>query len=204
MTGRGGGAEPPRSAFRREMRERVLAAARELAVEHGWQGVRLGELAARAEVSRPTVYKEFGDRAGIGKALIRRESDHFLAGIAEALDRRPDDMRAALAAAVDWTLAEAEANPLVRAMVRPTRGGRADDLLVFLTTQPDPVFSGARVLLGGWLARQLPEAPADAVREAVEVLVRLTVSHIVLPSGNGDRSADRLAAAVLHIAGASR
>ncbi|WP_055587489.1 TetR family transcriptional regulator [Streptacidiphilus griseoplanus] len=186
------------------MRERVLQAARELAVEYGWQGVRLAELAARAQVSRPTVYKEFGDRAGIGEALIRRESEHFLTGIAAALARHPADMRAALSAAMSWTLTEAAANPLVRAMLRPARDGHADDLLAFLTTRPDPVFSGARTLLADWLSRQLPEAPREAVTDAVETLVRLTASHIVLPSANFHRSADRLAAAVLHIAGASR
>lgn len=201
--GREGSGEPPRSAFRAQMRERVLQAARELAIKHGWQGVRLGEVAARAQVSRPTVYKEFGDRAGIGEALVRRESEYFLGGIAEALAAHPDDMRAALAAAVRWTLAEAAGNPLVRTVVAPARDGRADQLLAFLTVRPDPVFSGARRLLAEWFARQLPEASAEEVAEAVELLVRVTVSHLVLPSGDADRSADRLAAAVLHIAGAS-
>jgi AcrR family transcriptional regulator len=182
----------------------VLRAARELAIRHGWQGVRLGEVAALAQVSRPTVYKEFGDRAGIGEALVRRESEYFLGGIAGALAAHPDDMRAALAAAVRWTLARAAADPLVRTVVAPGRDGRADQLLAFLTVRPDPVFSGARGLLAEWFARQLPDASAEEVAEAVELLVRVTVSHLLMPSGDADRSADRLAAAVLHIAGASR
>ncbi|MFE5524437.1 TetR/AcrR family transcriptional regulator, partial [Streptomyces virginiae] len=82
-----GGSEPdpPRVAWRKQMRQRVLDAAGDLTCEAGWDQVSLSAVAARAEVSRPSVYKEFGNRAGLGRALVVRETQQFLAGVADAL-----------------------------------------------------------------------------------------------------------------------
>ncbi|MFI9823542.1 helix-turn-helix domain-containing protein [Streptomyces sp. NPDC052013] len=62
-------APPPREAWRRKMRDDVLDAARAMAAERGWDSVSLSQVASRAEVSRPTVYKEFGSRGGLSQAL---------------------------------------------------------------------------------------------------------------------------------------
>ncbi|URN11139.1 TetR/AcrR family transcriptional regulator [Streptomyces radiopugnans] len=94
-------------AWRKQMRERVLAEARALTAEGGWDRVRVADLALRAEVSRPSIYKEFGDRAGIGQALVRLETEAFLLGLAAVLDEHRDDVAAALEAAVAHALAEA-------------------------------------------------------------------------------------------------
>ncbi|WP_372499553.1 TetR/AcrR family transcriptional regulator [Streptomyces spororaveus] len=72
--------DPPRVAWRKQMRQRVLDAARDLTCEAGWDQVSLSAVAARAEVSRPSVYKEFGNRAGLGRALVVRETQQFLGG----------------------------------------------------------------------------------------------------------------------------
>lgn len=53
-----------------EKREAIMAAAFTLFAEHGFEGVGLETVAARAGVSRKTVYGHFGDKAGLLKAII--------------------------------------------------------------------------------------------------------------------------------------
>lgn len=52
-------------------RERILAVAESLLVEEG-RGLRLGEVAKRAGVSRQALYLHFGDRSGLILALVRQ------------------------------------------------------------------------------------------------------------------------------------
>uniref|UniRef100_UPI00111C5D6B TetR/AcrR family transcriptional regulator n=1 Tax=Mycobacterium avium TaxID=1764 RepID=UPI00111C5D6B len=70
------------------MREQVLNAARALAIEKGWERVRVSEVAELAGVSRPTLYKEFTDKKGLGDALIVREGEEFLDGVRAVLDKQ--------------------------------------------------------------------------------------------------------------------
>ena len=67
-------------AFRRQVRERALAVARRLTVERGWQQVRFIEVADEVGVSRPTMYSEFGNKAGLGEALVLAETTDFMTG----------------------------------------------------------------------------------------------------------------------------
>jgi AcrR family transcriptional regulator len=52
-------------------RDRILGVAQELLIERG-RGLRLGEVAKRAQVSRQALYLHFGDRQGLILALVRR------------------------------------------------------------------------------------------------------------------------------------
>ncbi|MFP8961423.1 TetR family transcriptional regulator [Streptomyces nanhaiensis] len=189
-------------AWRKQMRERVLAEARALTAEGGWDRVRVADLALRAEVSRPSIYKEFGDRAGIGQALVRRETEAFLLGLAAVLDEHRDDVAAALEAAVAHALAEAGANPFIGAVLTAVRGG-TDALLPFLTSRPDPVFTSAWHLLAQWLGEVVPDAAEERRVEAADLAVRLAVSHMLLPStltAGAPELVSRAACAVLGVA----
>ncbi|MEV5322315.1 TetR family transcriptional regulator [Streptomyces sp. NPDC052687] len=186
--------DPPRVAWRRQMRERVLQEARALAAEGGWDRVRVADLALRAEVSRPSIYKEFGDRAGIGQALVLRETDQFLTGVAMVLDARRDDLGAALRAGVAHALAEADANPFIGAVLTAARGG-TDALLPFLTSRPEPVFTSAWRLLADWLGEVVPDVARERQVEAADLVVRLTISHMLLPSPLTADAPERVAGA---------
>ncbi|GGX98172.1 hypothetical protein GCM10010515_75590 [Streptomyces fructofermentans] len=175
--------DPPRVAWRKQMRERVLDEAWLLASEAGWDHVRVADLAVRAEVSRPSIYAEFGNRAGIGQALVHRETERFLAGVAEVLEVRRDDVAAALEAGVAYALAEAARNPFIRAVVTAARGG-TDALLPFLTSRPEPVFSQAWHLVAAWLGNVAPRVSESDRLEAADSLVRLTISHMLMPSSD--------------------
>ncbi|MEW2164538.1 TetR family transcriptional regulator [Streptomyces sp. NPDC007084] len=186
--------DPPRVAWRKAMRERVLEEAWRLAAREGWDRVRVGDLAVRAEVSRPSIYAEFGDRAGIGAALVERESGRFLLGVAEVLDAHRHDVAAALEAGVAHALAESARNPFVRAVIAAAQGG-TDALLPFLSSRPEPVFSQARELVDAWLAEVAPGVLAKRRLEATDLIVRLTVSHMLLPSPDAGASPARVARA---------
>ncbi|MGW0964801.1 TetR family transcriptional regulator [Streptomyces sp. NPDC002516] len=173
--------DPPRVAWRKEMRERVIAEARALAAEDGWDRVRVADLALRADVSRPSIYKEFGDRAGIGAALVEYETREFLVGLAAVLDAHRGHLAPALEAAVAHALEQADANPFVGAVLTATRGG-TDALLPFLTSRPEPVFSSTRRLLRVWLGETAPQTDEHARAAAADMAVRLTVSHMLLPA----------------------
>ncbi|MBK3624550.1 TetR family transcriptional regulator [Streptomyces sp. MBT49] len=175
------GPESPRVAWRSQARERILDEAWELAGHQGWDKVRVADLAERAEVSRPSIYKLFGDRAGIGQALVKRETERFLLGLAAVLDAHREDLATSLRAGVAHALDEGVRNPFIGAVLTATRGG-TDALLPFLTSRPDPVFSSARTLVAAWLGEMAPDAAPRRRDAAADVVVRLTLSHMTLPA----------------------
>ncbi|MFF5185831.1 TetR family transcriptional regulator [Streptomyces sp. NPDC000345] len=183
--------EPPRVAWRSHMRERVLDEAWALAAQEGWDKVRVADLAERAEVSRPSIYKLFGDRAGIGRALVQRETERFLLDLAAVLDTHRCDLPTALRRGVAHALDEGARHPFIGAVLTAARGG-TDALLPFLTSRPDPVFSSARGLLAAWLAETAPDLTQDRRDEAADVVVRLTLSHMLLPAAETDDIPERV------------
>jgi AcrR family transcriptional regulator len=188
---RGMTGESLRVEFRRQVRERVLDTAAALTVERGWDRVRIGEVAVASGVSRPTLYREFGTKDGVGEALVAREADRFFTGIAEQLEQHEDPPEG-VRAAVRFTLDEAGGNPLLRAILTGSRSGDTS-LLPFLTTRGDAIITGGNALVGDWMRRRRPEVEPRAVADVVDAIVRLTISHLVSPSLSHADAADRLA-----------
>jgi AcrR family transcriptional regulator len=186
-----------REQFRQQVRERALQVAHSLTVERGWAQVRVNEVAELTGVSRPTLYAEFGDKHGLGEALVLRESDAFLSGIAELLRQHDSDARGAVTEAVRYALKQAESSPLLRAILTSARGVD-QDLLPLLTTDAAPIFRAASHTLVAWFSDHFPQFPHDDVEAAVDALVRLTVSHIVMPAEESpDETAAHLASLAL-------
>lgn len=98
-------------------RESLLDAAYTALTERAWTAVRMVDVAAAAGVSRQTLYNEFGSKEGLARALVRRETDNYLAGVARALSQGSPaagarrDAAGRVAAAATWTLRTARANP---------------------------------------------------------------------------------------------
>lgn len=180
-----------RDAARQRMRDAIVDAARDLTVAHGWDAVRMADVARRVGVSRQTVYNEFGSKAGLAEALAEAEIDRFVAGVRDALYSH-DDLREAVYAAIFRVLDEAAANPLIKAIVASARGG-AEPLLPYLTTRAELVLVAAAAVLRRWAADRLPQLRPDAVEFGAESIIRLVVSHIVLPLAPADRTAAALA-----------
>lgn len=184
--------EPLRVAFRRQVREQALQVAHDLTTQRGWGQVRVGEVAQATGVSRPTIYKEFGNKQGLGEALVLRETDRFLTGIAEQLTAHQHDPGAGIEAAVRFTLTEADRSPLLHAVLTSARSGH-DSLLPFLTTRSAPLLHAATVALTAWFADHSPDLPERDVVEGIDALVRLVVSHLVQPADDPGQTAQQLA-----------
>ncbi len=77
-----------------DVRERLLDAATELAVERGFEASGLREIAARAEVSPGMIAYYFGDRSGLHEAIFARAFDRIAARVRALLgdsERTRDD-----------------------------------------------------------------------------------------------------------------
>ncbi|GAB3172562.1 TetR family transcriptional regulator [Micromonospora palomenae] len=187
-----------RDSARQRLRDTIVDAARAQTVASGWDGVRMGGVAAAAGVSRQTVYNEFGSKAGLAEALARREVDRFVADVRAALREHGADVRTGAYAAIWHTLTEAAGNPLIKAILTSARGG-SDALLPYLTTRAELVLTEASGALLDWAGDHLPAADPAALAFAADTVVRLVVSHIVLPRAPIDQTASSLADLALHL-----
>jgi AcrR family transcriptional regulator len=175
-------------------RDALLAEARHVVVAGEWERMPVAELASRAGVSRQTLYKEFGSKDGLAQALSAQETEFFLAGIADVLESFPGDPVAGTRAAVEYTLRTGADDPLLKAILSSARG--PSELLPLLTTRAEPLLESSRKLLTGYLTGHWPHLTTRDVSLVAESVIRLTVSHLVLPLAPIERTADDLATLV--------
>jgi AcrR family transcriptional regulator len=169
-------------AARTLLRTTLLDAASHLLIEYSWSDISMATIAARAGVSRQTLYNEFGSREEFAQAFALREADTFLTAVEDSIAEHPDDPHVALRSAFQCFLRRAQENPLVRAVL--VRGPGSDDLLALFTTRGGPVLTLAtervtRAVKNHWTASDEVD-----VRVVAEVLVRLAISHATLPTGS--------------------
>ncbi|WP_433291685.1 TetR family transcriptional regulator [Actinoplanes sp. CA-030573] len=189
-----------RESNRARLREALIHAARDLTVEHGWDGVRMADVASAVGVSRQTVYNEFDGRAGLAEALAVSEVQRFAQRVRTQMFANGGDPRGAAYAGILMTLEDAARNPLVKAILTSGRGG-ADELLPYLTTRSEVVLTEAGRVIAEWAGVHLAARPADRVALAVDSVIRLTVSHIILPRAAPPATAAKLAEVFVRLLG---
>jgi AcrR family transcriptional regulator len=165
------------------LRERVLDVTADMICAGGWQAVTMALVAGRVGVSRQSVYKEIGGKAALGEAVIARETDRVLAGVAERLRAHGADATAGIPAAVAYVLRAGAENPLIKAILVGAQGGDSD-LLPLLAIRPEPVLGRAVAAVrteAGALYGEL--LPPEMIGQASEIVVRLTLSHLMQPTG---------------------
>jgi AcrR family transcriptional regulator len=64
------GSKERRERERQEIRQSILSAARQIAIEEGWQAVTTRKIADRIEYSQPTIYEYFDNKEAILMALV--------------------------------------------------------------------------------------------------------------------------------------
>ena len=166
---------------RRTLRDDLLDAAAVLIIERGFRRVRMQDVADAVGVSRQTVYNEFGDKWRLAQALNRH-----------------DDLYSAVAAAVAYTLTTAADDPLKKAVLT---GSGSEDLLPLMTTRAEPVLFAAKRRIVAHTLRQWPHLDEADVSDLADAVVRLTLSHVVLPMDPPDVVAARLARLVARYLG---
>jgi AcrR family transcriptional regulator len=151
-----------------ETQVRILDAAEELFMQHGFEGASMRMLTARAGVNLAAINYHFGSKDALIEAVFRR---------------RLDPMNAARTAELDRLEAEAQGRPLgperiIRAFIGPSlalvadsKGGGRNFIRLLGRTYTDPS-KGIRHLIGALyepamarfkaaFARALPQMPAD-------------------------------------------
>ncbi|MGW6422938.1 TetR family transcriptional regulator [Nocardia sp. NPDC055053] len=179
--------------MRQLLRDRMLDAARTMVVTEGWGAVNMSRVAKEVGISRPVLYKEIGTKQALADALIERELGVYLAGIAETLAAHPADMIAGMTAAADYALRNAGDNTLIKAVLA-ARGEGDTALLPALMSEPEPVLGRAVAALTGTVRELhlLAELSDEELTSVVEIMVRLTLSHLFQPTGSVDRAVTQI------------
>ncbi|MEO3937805.1 TetR family transcriptional regulator [Dermatophilaceae bacterium Soc4.6] len=180
------------AAARPGWRDLLIAEAAVMTRAEGWAAVTMAGLAARVGVSRQTVYNELGSKPALAEALVMHELAVFLAAVDDAFGHHPDDLVAAVRAAARSVLEMALANPLLHAVLSAGHGAESD-LLPLLTSRSEPLLDAARAVIAARFAHDdLPLTPPE-VETTIEMVVRLTLSHVMRPSQTPARTADDVA-----------
>ena len=172
--------------------ERVVAAAAELTLEVGWAGVTMGKLADRVGVSRQTVYNEVGSKPRLAEEMVLAELAKFLAVVEQAFDDQPGDLVAAIRNASRGVLELARRNALLQAVVSASYGAETE-LLPLLTTRNDALVLAATEVVRGRVASYRIDIDDRHLDAAIDMVVRLVLSHVVHPIGEPADTADDIA-----------
>lgn len=84
------GIKQRRERERQAIRQSILSAAREIAIEEGWQAVTTRKVAERIEYSQPTIYEYFESKEAILLALLREGYEQLGAAVQAAFNSTAD------------------------------------------------------------------------------------------------------------------
>jgi AcrR family transcriptional regulator len=174
------------------MRERIVEAAVALTTEVGWARVTMATIADRVGVSRQTVYNEVGTKPGLAEAMILHELDRFLGVVSEAFDHHPDDLVAAIREASRGVLVLAQDNLLLHAVVSATHGADTE-LLPLLTTHAESLLAAAKIVVADRIEPYELGMGDEHLEAAIDMVVRVVLSHVMQPSGPPERTAADIA-----------
>jgi AcrR family transcriptional regulator len=174
---------PYQTAARTLLRATVLTAVDDLARSRGWSATTMSDVAAAAGVSRQTLYNEFGSRPALVEAYITREIETLITHVTEAVRANADDAHRALRIAFDMFLKLASDEPVVQVIASGAEGGELHRMLAGL----------GQSLAADRIAHLIPEVwpqvgAADA-RLLADSLVRLAISHALLPGSDPETTA---------------
>lgn len=173
-------------------RDRLVDAAVRMTVEVGWAQVTMAKVADDVGVSRQTVYNEVGTKPGLAEAMVQRELARFLEVVSVAFDAHPDDLVEGIRSSARAVLEHAQDNLLLHAVVSATHGADTE-LLPLLTTHAESLLSVAKSVLAERVAPYdvaLTPAQLDA---AIDMVVRVVLSHVMQPSATPAATADDIA-----------
>lgn len=174
------------------IRERIVVAATDLTTREGWSAVTMSRLADAVGVSRQTVYNEIGTKPSLAEAMILGELARFLESVDRAFLTHPDDLVAAIRAAVVGVLEFAEGNPLLHAIVSATHGADTE-LLPLLTTHAGALMETAKMVIAEHLTAYAIDLEPEQLPPLIDAIVRIVLSHVMQPSAPPAITADGIA-----------
>lgn len=180
-------------AFYDELRtirlERLLDSSAALITEDGWEKLTMTRVAERSGVPRQSLYKEVGTKSQLGKALVQREVDRFLAGVCEAITVHKTSVSDGLSAATRFALEYGETNAILKAIVHP---GHDPQLLEMLTVRPEAVLGRASAAV----TTTIDDVHGKSDEALADTMVRLILSHLLQPTTTIDVAVERITRAV--------
>jgi AcrR family transcriptional regulator len=178
MSARAGAAPrlPYPAAARSLLRDTVITAVDDLVRSRGWSATTMSDVAAVSGVSRQTVYNEFGSRSALIEAYVTREIETLVAQVTEAVRANSDDAHRALRIAFGLFLKLASDKPVVQLIVNGAEDGELHRLLTGVGQ------TLASEQLGRLIPEVWPQVSAADGRLLAESLVRLAISHALLPN----------------------
>ena len=155
--------------------DRILDATVEVALIHGLTRLSVGDVAKRAGISRPTLYKRHPSKEALVAAAVLREAARVIEAVEAAVDAvdRADGPKAALRAGVATALAVLRDHLLLDRVVRT----EPEMLVPLLTTDDGLILRVIRPPIEALIADRF--APVDAVtcRRVADMLTRLLLSY---------------------------
>ena len=151
--------------------QRILDAAVGEAAAVGLQRITVEDVVRRAGVSRMTVYRRYPRRDDLVEALVRRETQRFLAAVADAIDA-VDDQHEGVTEAFIAAVAFARQHPMLR---------RAGQL------EPAPIADSVELLklgsafIANYMHGEAPGTPSQRVRWVADVFARLFLTYLSMP-----------------------
>lgn len=189
------------TSFRAEMRailrQRVLDAAVGLICSDGWGAMTMSGIAERVGVHRQSLYTEIGTKQDLGEAVVARETELFLEGVDERL-RAHADPAAGLTAAAEYALTAAADNPLIKTIIGGA-SGHDGDLLPLLASRTEPVLQRAVDAVAAQVRKCHGETIGEDSDALVEIVVRLTLSHLMQPTHPVDSAVAQIRSVIVAI-----
>ena len=173
-------------------RARIIAAAVEITTTRGWSAVTMAGLADAVGVSRQTVYNEVGGKPALAEAMILDQLARFLSVVEVAFDRHPDDLVASIREAAQQVLELSQDNTLLKAVVSATHGADTE-LLPLLTTHAAFLLDAAKEVITERLKPFDLPLEGDRLAAAIDMVVRVVLSHVMQPSDNPATTAEDIA-----------
>jgi len=159
--------------------DRILDAALELVSAYGPRRTSMDEIAERAGVARATIFRRFGSKDGVIDRLFTREVQRFLGAMSETIAAAPDPT-ASIVETFVAVVRYVSSHPLLDRLARVEPQILIESLR---TGSPSPFEVGcmfvADRLRSGQRRGAIPARDADQI---ADVMVRLTLSYLLIPS----------------------
>lgn len=162
--------------------QRILDAAREEFIAHGFQRTSVPQIARRAHMSRQTVYRYFSSKAAIIQGVVTRETIGFFSSAREAMADL-DTAESRLVETFVLGMRESRTNPLMVAAMT----FEPETLVGLLygsvdesdAAHPDPLETGAAAAAAVVAG---PDLDFDAAQRVGVLAVRLTFTMLLKPT----------------------
>ncbi|KOG22778.1 MULTISPECIES: TetR family transcriptional regulator [Streptomyces] len=150
-----------------EQRRRELLEAADRVVLRDGPKASMNAIAAEAGITKPILYRHFGDKGGLYRALATRHTDALLASLRASLDA-PADRRRRVEATLDTYLASIEAMPQVyRFLMHPADESHQAEQGFDVGRHSAPLLRRMGEELGQVIAERVDLGPAAEVQARI-------------------------------------